>query len=170
MGTRTTDDSYLYKPADGEGDPDVPSSSWSAEVNANLDRIGRLTTQIKSINPSGLDISGGPGVELYIITTGQISATAKLTIGATDLLDFNGVNGAALTQRADHYQHWYHLGIAGLSRDDIGMPDDGGIFDPTYSANVLIGIWEEINGTWVMVASGWYLITDTGGGVAGPIF
>lgn len=163
MGTRTSDDAYLYKPVDGEGASGDPTDSWSDEMNTNIDRLGRMTNQIKALSPNGLELDG-LAIELYVVTTNQVSSTAKWTLGGSERCDFDSLNEAATTGRSGHYQHYIDISAAGLDQDDVGLPLAGGCGLGNNNGMALLGIWEEVDSTWVMVASGWVYVYVTGGG------
>lgn len=144
MGTKTSDDAALYKPADAE-------SSYASKVNNCFDRVGRIPTQIKMINPAPLDPSAST---LQVVTTGTVAAGAMWTLGASARRSFDSVNQSFTDppERDGHYIHSYDMSATPLS------PQDVGVGDPIFGSNsmALLCIWEEdpdVPGTWVVVAA-----------------
>jgi len=149
MGTRTTDDGKLYKPAVGE-------NGYGAVTNTNFDRLGRQTTQIKLVSHDDpIYIDSGVFV---IVTLGMFASNAKWSIGASDKYDFPEVGGLnnsfeeeSAPERAGCYYH-------NISLDDLHL--DFAKIGAYFAAwntkpKVLFAVWEQDPETsdWVIVAT-----------------
>ena len=154
MGTRTTDDTKLYKPT-------VAESGYDTPVNTNFDRIGRVATQVKAFYPVPPIMLGS--TQLSIVTLGQIAAGAKWSLGSSALYDFTSVNGSY--DGGSEPERSSYISTIDFSYEflDIDMDKIGGGSPLSASQlSVLFQIWEQDPQTaeWVVVATAWTIIMN----------
>ncbi len=150
MGSRTNDDTQLYKPA-------VDEQDYGALVSENFDLSTRVANQIKVVYPAGeIDMNGDT---VYVVTTGSIAADAQVSFGASNRYDFDNRNSAftEAPERAGHFVHDIDLSLLTLSPEKVGL----GLPIGESGGRVLMAIWEQNSeDVWVLVASAWVRIVS----------
>lgn len=163
MGTNTSQDGQLYKPADEE-------TGYGDDVNAGFDRVDSSLNQVVMIMPNGIDIVT-PVALIYVFHVDELPVTAKWSLGLSDRYDFDTLNSTygeatAPDRSTVAYYSTIDLGDQSVDRDNIGIPAD--LSPDVTDSHCMLKIWDQVDGTWVVIGTGWCEIVVDVGPPPGP--